>query len=179
MPKEHKINNDEKKLILEDLNKLIKILSKSLEFDSAILFGSFLKSNEFNDIDLLLIKNKNLEVENFINLYSKIIELNEVETFENFYLTYYDSNEKPKGKIKISLELDSPFMKELLPEFYEKTFFIDKSFKVLWGHFDPKIYLDKNILFDHKKFLKYRELIKYLHTTPNLLELISFCKNKK
>lgn len=179
MPKLHNANNSEKELILKDLKKLIEILSDSVKFNSAILFGSFLKSNEFNDIDILLIKNKNLDVEDFIKLYSKIIELNKKNMFDNFYLAYYDSDKIPKGKIKISLELDSPFMKEFFPDFYEKVFFIDKSFKVLHGNLNSKIYLDENIQFDHKKLLALRELIKYLHTTPSLSELIIFCKNKK
>ena len=61
MSKLHKATNLEKESILKDLKKLIETLSNSVNFDSAILFGSFLKSNEFNDIDILLIKNKNLE----------------------------------------------------------------------------------------------------------------------
>ena len=148
MAKLHKVNNSEKELILKDLGKLMEILSNSVNFDSAILFGSFLKSNEFNDIDILLIKNKDLDVEDFINLYSKIIELNEKNIFDNFCLTYYDSDKKPKGKIKISLELDSPLMKEFFPDFYEKLFFIDKSFRVLQGNLDINRYLDENIQFE-------------------------------
>jgi len=179
MSKLHKATNLEKESILKDLKKLIETLSNSVNFDSAILFGSFLKSNEFNDIDILLIKNKNLEFEDFINLYSKIIELNENKIFDNFNLVYYDSDKQIKGKIKISLELDSPFMKEFFPDFYEKVFFVDKSFKILHGNFNSKIYLDENIQSDHKKLLNFRDLVKYLHTTPSLSELITFCKTKK
>lgn len=72
MSKLHKVNNSEKELVLKDLKKLIKDLSNSINFNSAILLGSFLKSNEFNDIDILLIKNKNLEVEYFINYYIQL-----------------------------------------------------------------------------------------------------------
>lgn len=177
MVKLHNINDFKRKLILKNLDELVEILSKSLNFDSAILFGSFLNSNKFNDIDILLIKKENLKIKDFVDLYSKIIELNEKNKFEDFYLAYYDSDKKPKGKIKISLELDSPLMKEGAVEFYEKVFLKDESFKVIYGNLDTGIYSDGNIKFNHKKFLKYRKLIEFLHTTPTLLELEKFCEN--
>ncbi|MCH7850546.1 MAG: hypothetical protein IH845_02780 [Nanoarchaeota archaeon] len=175
----HNVNLIERGLIIKDLKKLIQILSKFIDFDSAILFGSFFKSNKFNDIDILLIKNADLKIIDFINLYKKIIEINDENIFKSFYLAYYDSEKKPKNKIKISLELDSPFLKESFPDFYESVFFENKSFEVIYGNFNPNIYLDKKIIFDHERFLKYRELIKFLHKTPTYPELMKFCENKK
>lgn len=179
MKKLHEVDYSEKIIILKDLKRLIKLLSRKVNFDSAILFGSFLNSNEFNDIDILLVKNKNLGLEDFLRLYSEIIKLNSINTFDKFYLTYYDSDNKPNGKIKISLELDTPFMKDYSPEFYERVFFVDKSFKVIYGNFDPNTYLDKNIESKPEKLQRFRKLIKFLHSTPSLDQLENFCKNTK
>jgi hypothetical protein len=174
MKKIHSVNLQEKNLILFDLDKLINKLSKFVNFDSSILFGSFLNSNEFNDIDILLIKNKNLSFGDFISLYSKIIEINNSDEFNLFHLVYYDSPNSPKDKIQISLELDTPIFKSFFPKFYDDLFFEKKSFKVIYGILDENIYLDKNITQEPKKLGKFRNLIKFLHTYPTLNEVKKF-----
>ncbi len=177
MKKKHSISIYEKNSIIKNLNRLIKKLSNFVDFDSSILFGSFLKSNEFNDIDILLIKNNNLNYKDFISLYSKIIEINESDEFKSFYLTYYDSPNIPKNKIKISLELDSPVLKPFLPVFYDNLFFKLKSFKVIFGNLDENIYLDKNIVENSDNFKNLRKIIEFLHTSPSLKELEDFVKD--
>ena len=130
-----------KKKIIIKLRKLFNIFIKN-GFDSVLIFGSFMYSKDFNDIDILIIK-ENISPKDFINLLElmKKIQKNNTE-FNIGYHTKYLIND---DRIKIRIDLVSGDLKEILPSFYNNLI-RSNNYKVINGKFNQNIFLQNTTI---------------------------------